>query len=225
MADSQSGLYQRFVTTQQTDRTLNHPQPTSFLTHTHSSCNSRFKAAVKALKREVLALFYAMEDPSIGWLPRCLAVFVVAYALSPLDLIPDFIPILGLIDDLIILPALIYLTIKLIPHQVMEQARHRADVEPVRLGKNWVMGALFFLTWDILLAWLVYWACFHVGFAQPALQQYVWFIVAGVVAVVVGVEAVWTMSEIKKERERKEASDILSASLLEEGGLGGSDSE
>lgn len=63
-----------------------------------------FKAAVKALKREILALNYALKDRGVGWLPRIVAMLAIAYALSPLDLIPDFIPVLGLIDDLIILP-------------------------------------------------------------------------------------------------------------------------
>ena len=64
----------------------------------------QFKNAVKKMKREVLAVYYAIQDPEVGWIPRAVAGIALAYALSPLDLIPDFIPILGLIDDLLILP-------------------------------------------------------------------------------------------------------------------------
>lgn len=64
----------------------------------------KFKNAVKKMKREVLAVYYAIQDPEVGYLPRAVAGVALAYALSPLDLIPDFIPILGLIDDLLILP-------------------------------------------------------------------------------------------------------------------------
>ncbi len=57
----------------------------------------------------MLALFYASQDPSVGWAPRVIAAFVLAYALSPMDLIPDFIPVLGFLDDLILLPGMIWL--------------------------------------------------------------------------------------------------------------------
>jgi len=65
--------------------------------------------AAKQLKRSVLALFYASQDPSVGWAPRVIAAFVLAYALSPMDLIPDFIPVFGILDDLILLPGMIWL--------------------------------------------------------------------------------------------------------------------
>lgn len=67
------------------------------------------KRAAKQLKRSVLALYYATQDPNVGWVPRMIAAFVLAYALSPMDLIPDFIPVLGFIDDLILLPGMIWL--------------------------------------------------------------------------------------------------------------------
>ena len=68
-----------------------------------------FKRAARQLKRNVLALYYATQDPDVGWAPRVIAAFVLAYALSPMDLIPDFIPVLGVIDDLILLPGMIWL--------------------------------------------------------------------------------------------------------------------
>lgn len=67
------------------------------------------KHAAKQLKRNVLAVYYATLDPAVGWAPRCIAAVALAYALSPMDLIPDFIPVLGIIDDLILLPGLLWL--------------------------------------------------------------------------------------------------------------------
>lgn len=67
------------------------------------------KQAAKQLKRSVLALFYATHDPGVGWAPKVIAVIVLAYALSPMDLIPDFIPVLGILDDLLLLPGMIWL--------------------------------------------------------------------------------------------------------------------
>jgi len=64
----------------------------------------QFKNAAKKIKRDVLALYYATQDPEVGWLPKAVTAIALAYALSPLDLIPDFIPIVGLVDELIILP-------------------------------------------------------------------------------------------------------------------------
>ncbi len=86
--------------------------------HSARSCWRHFKDQVKALKQDVLALYYAAHDPRTPWLARLLPLLAVAYALSPLDLIPDFIPVLGLLDDLLLLPVLIWLSVKLIPQQV-----------------------------------------------------------------------------------------------------------
>jgi len=81
--------------------------------------------------------------------------FTLAYALSPIDLIPDFIPILGYVDDLIILSIFIYISIKMIPIDVMIIARSKAELKPIRLKKNWIMGMMFILVW-IALIWMFY---------------------------------------------------------------------
>ena len=107
----------------------------------------RYMDAAKALNREVLALYYATRDPATGWAAWTVAAVAVGYALSPFDLIPDFIPVLGLVDDLIILPALIWLAVKLIPEEAMQRGRHTADTERLRLSSNWVTACLFFLIW------------------------------------------------------------------------------
>ena len=80
-------------------------------------------------------------------MPRAIIAVALAYVLSPLDLIPDFIPVLGLVDDLIIVPALIWLALRLVPPTVMDAARHRADTEPLRLSKNLCVAAAFLLLW------------------------------------------------------------------------------
>ena len=81
----------------------------------------------RALKRESLALYYAARDPRTPWYAKLLAGAIVAYALSPIDLIPDFIPVLGLLDELLLLPAGIWLALRLVPEPVLAESRMRAD--------------------------------------------------------------------------------------------------
>ena len=81
----------------------------------------------RALKRESLALYYAARDARTPWYARLLAGAIVAYALSPIDLIPDFIPVLGLVDELLLLPAAIWLALRLVPEQVLVESRARAE--------------------------------------------------------------------------------------------------
>lgn len=80
----------------------------------------------RILKRDVVALWLAARDPRVSWYAKVLAGAVAAYALSPIDLIPDFIPLLGLLDDLLIVPAGIALAVRLIPAQVMAELRLQA---------------------------------------------------------------------------------------------------
>lgn len=110
------------------------------------------KEKAKALKKEITALYYAYQDPNLSILPRLLILFTLGYALSPIDLIPDFIPILGYLDDLIILPALIVLSLKLIPKDIMAASRLRAENEPIRLKDNWVFALIFIMIWLLLIA-------------------------------------------------------------------------
>ena len=81
----------------------------------------------RALKREALALYYAARDPRTPWYAKLIAGAIVAYALSPIDLIPDFIPVLGLLDELLLLPGAIWLALRLVPETVLEESRRRAD--------------------------------------------------------------------------------------------------
>ena len=86
----------------------------------------QLKSRARALKTETYALYLAARDPRTPWIARALVFLVVAYALSPIDLVPDFIPVLGYLDDLIIVPAGIALALTLIPGDVMAQAREKA---------------------------------------------------------------------------------------------------
>jgi len=112
-----------------------------------STCGERVRAAAKALKQELLVLYYASQDPRVGCLPRLLVGIALAYALSPLDLIPDFIPVIGVLDDLILLPALLWLALKLIPKPVLAAARKRAETEPLRLGQHRNAAVAFLIIW------------------------------------------------------------------------------
>ncbi|MFN2161036.1 MAG: YkvA family protein [Candidatus Promineifilaceae bacterium] len=87
---------------------------------------------VRQLKAETYALFLAYKDPRVPWYARLWAAVVVGYALSPIDLIPDFIPVLGYLDDLVLIPLGILLAIKLIPAPVMAECRTRAQAEMAR---------------------------------------------------------------------------------------------
>jgi uncharacterized membrane protein YkvA (DUF1232 family) len=111
----------------------------------------------RALKRDVHAISGAARDPRTPWYAKALALAVVAYALSPIDLIPDFIPVLGLLDDLIVVPLGIALALRMIPPHVMAEHRARAEASPRRAG---VAGAAAIITiWSgaaALAVWLGY---------------------------------------------------------------------
>ena len=85
------------------------------------------KAWARSIKRDVVALWYAARDPRVPWYAKAVAACVVAYALSPIDLIPDFIPVLGYLDDLVIVPLGIIAAVKLVPEDLMAEFRERAS--------------------------------------------------------------------------------------------------
>lgn len=113
------------------------------------------QARAKRLKAEITAIYYAAQDPRVPWTAKGIILVALGYALSPIDLIPDFIPVLGYLDDLLILPALIALALRLIPAEVMTAARERAVGEPISLKKNWLFAALFILFWIAILSAVV----------------------------------------------------------------------
>ena len=108
---------------------------------------SFFKKA-KLLKTEVYAIYLAYKDPRVPWYARIVAICIVGYAFSPIDLIPDPIPILGYLDDLIIIPIGIAIALKMIPKDVMEEYREKAKAlmlqeKPV----NWIAAIVIVCIW------------------------------------------------------------------------------
>ena len=87
-----------------------------------------FRQQAARLKQEIHTLYLACRDPRTPWHAKALAVLLVAYALSPIDLIPDFVPVLGYLDDLILLPLGIWLALRMIPEQVLRDCRARAQL-------------------------------------------------------------------------------------------------
>ena len=101
--------------------------PFAFDTTATMTLRDRLQRWAKGLKRDGLTLWLACKHPATPWYAKALGVLVVAYALSPIDLIPDFIPVLGYLDDVLLLPGLIYLGIKLLPAHVLADCRQQAD--------------------------------------------------------------------------------------------------
>ncbi len=113
-----------------------------------------WKQRIQSLKTEVYALFLATKDPRVPWYAKVLMALVIGYAISPIDLIPDFIPILGQLDDLIIVPAGIALVVKMIPKDVMEECRQKVRDEPVSTRTKWIVAFLVVSIW-IFAAFLI----------------------------------------------------------------------
>lgn len=116
----------------------------------------RLKAKARSLKQETHAIYLAARDPRTPWYAKVLIWFVVVYTFSPIDLIPDFIPVLGYLDDLIIIPAGIALAVRLIPPEVLTQARETAkQVEAPGRSVGWIGVGLILLIWAAILTWCV----------------------------------------------------------------------
>jgi uncharacterized membrane protein YkvA (DUF1232 family) len=110
-----------------------------------------------ALKQDTYALYLAARDPRVPRAAKLVVVLVVAYALSPIDLIPDFIPVLGYLDDMLLLPMGIALAIKLMPHDVWEECKSQARAELAsELPRNRTAAIVIATVWIALLG-LVVW--------------------------------------------------------------------
>lgn len=108
------------------------------------------------IKTDLAALYVASKRNDIPWYIKFLIILIVAYALSPVDLIPDFIPILGYIDDLLILPLGIALVIRLMPDNVMEECRKEAQhVLNQKMPANWTAGLIIIAVWIVIGALVV----------------------------------------------------------------------
>jgi len=112
----------------------------------------KLKQKVKQLKAEIQVLSIAYSDSRTPWTAKLLIGLTVGYLLSPIDLVPDFIPVLGILDDLILVPLLITASIKLIPAIVLEEARKTALENPKRMKKNnWIVAVFILLIWLIII--------------------------------------------------------------------------
>lgn len=120
---------------------------------------AELKQRANHLKTETFALYLAARDPRTPWYAKLLVAGVVAYALSPIDLIPDFVPVLGYLDDLVLVPLCIAVAIKLIPPHVLAECRARAR-DTLRNGRpvSWVAGAVIIVIWLALAALAIIWA-------------------------------------------------------------------
>jgi uncharacterized membrane protein YkvA (DUF1232 family) len=113
---------------------------------------ARLRSWARRLKQEIYALALACRDPRVPWYARLLGACVVAYAFSPIDLIPDPIPVLGYLDDLLLVPLGIALTVRLIPPEVLADCRARAAAAASDRPVNWVAGGIIVAIWLILAA-------------------------------------------------------------------------
>ena len=117
---------------------------------------NQLKVRARALKQEAYAVYLAARDPRTPWYVKALIFFVVAHTFSPIDLIPDFIPILGYLDDLIITPGGIWLAVRLIPSEVMMEARAAAVTYNVDKSVGKVGAMIIILLWIIAVIVAVY---------------------------------------------------------------------
>lgn len=115
----------------------------------------RLRAWVRLLLEEVIVLWLAARDVRVPWYAKLLAGAVAAYALSPIDLIPDVIPVIGLLDDLLLVPAGIWASLRLIPADVLTELRARAREAPLRLPASRWAAAVVIGVWVLLAVWLV----------------------------------------------------------------------
>ena len=115
----------------------------------------KLKQQANRLKTELYALYLACHDPRVPWYARALAICVVGYAFSPIDLIPDFIPILGYLDDLIVVPLGIMLVLKMIPPAVMVECRVKAQSITLKnRPKNWIAAGIILIVWVLFVVFV-----------------------------------------------------------------------
>lgn len=115
----------------------------------------KIKRWARQLKRKVFVLYFAYKDRRTPWYAKAFAICVVAYAFSPIDLIPDFIPLLGYLDDVILIPVGVALALQMIPESVIQACTVKAE-QRMKSGKpkNWLAGSLIIAVWAAVAVWV-----------------------------------------------------------------------
>jgi len=108
------------------------------------------KKQATSLKGDVVTLYFVARHPRTPWYAKLFIAGVVAYAVSPIDLIPDVIPFLGYLDDLILVPVGISIALKMVPNQIMEECRAEARAHSLKHNKNWKAGFFIILIWLVI---------------------------------------------------------------------------
>jgi len=115
---------------------------------------SALKRSAREIKRDTIVVYFAARDPRTSWWLRIFALLVAAYVLSPIDLIPDFIPVVGYLDDVILVPLAIRLLLHFLPVEVLTDARVRAEGIP-QWPRSIVAAVAIVLVWVVMAAWLI----------------------------------------------------------------------
>ena len=113
----------------------------------------QLKSRARALKNEAYVIYLAARDPRTPWYAKTLIFFVIAHTFSPIDLIPDFIPVLGYLDDLVITPAGIWLAVRLIPPEVLEEARATVATQGIDRRVGIVGAGIIIFIWILAIIW------------------------------------------------------------------------
>jgi uncharacterized membrane protein YkvA (DUF1232 family) len=113
----------------------------------------KLKSRARALKNEAFAVYLAAKDPRTPWCARALIYFVVAHTFSPIDLIPDFIPVLGYLDDIIITPGGLWLAVRMIPPEVLEEARAKVATSGLERSVGYVGAGIIIIIWILAIIW------------------------------------------------------------------------
>jgi uncharacterized membrane protein YkvA (DUF1232 family) len=114
----------------------------------------KLKGWARNLKKQIYILYLSYKDERVPWYAKVFTACVVAYAFSPIDLIPDFIPILGYLDDVILVPLGVMLALKMLPDVVINDCTEKAE-ELMKIGmpKNWITGSIIIVVWCLFLVW------------------------------------------------------------------------
>lgn len=121
---------------------------------------NKWKVLIQNLKHNIYILYLAFRHPKTPWYAKAFSLLIVAYALSPIDLIPDFIPVLGYLDEVILLPLGILGAFTLIPNHILQECRMMAPRTPKMLRKNWAAAIVILLVWislatTVLFKWVI----------------------------------------------------------------------